>query len=178
MERTAWIGLWQRQAAIAHATFKRIWKRGWALLGKLLRPCLHFLVDLLQWAYDRLEKPVKRRVEGFFEKVEQGALYWQSRGWPPIVYCVGVQLLLLIPVNVVVYAFEAALHLIPLQPFFLLAWMLFASAIEARMLWVKACREGDRGFMWEDLTRAKPEKREGAEDGDNGGAAEHGGGAV
>ncbi len=178
MERIAWIGFWQRQAAIAHTTFQRIWKRGWALLGKRILPYFHFLVDLLNRAYDRLEKPVKRLVEGFFEKVEQGALYWQSRGGPPIVFCVGVQVLLLIPVNVVVYAFEAALHLIPLQPSFLLVWLLFAGVIEARMLWVKGCREGDMGFMWENPKRAKPEKREGADDGDNGGAAEHGGGAV
>ena len=110
-------------------------------------------------------------VDGAFEKVEAAARFWIDRGWPPALFYVGESVLLLIPVNVVVYLWEVLLHEVTLKTSFLLAWLLFAGAVEAWTIWLAWRRDGNLKSFFADTKTTEHENEKGVNHGDNGGAA-------
>ncbi len=185
MERLTRAMLWERLVEIVAKSWKALSSKVNARLKPLRRKDSVRFAKIGKWIrkaatpfYERASGFIAKQAEAVYASVERAGERWNRRGRPPIVFFVGLQVLLLIPVNIVIYAWECTWHWIIIRPSYLCLWLLLAGAMEAQIIWLEANREGISTFVEARNLQEKNKKAEGVNDGDNEGTEQSGGGAV
>lgn len=95
------------------------------------------VLDGFEWLFEKAKSIYERLEPRLMVQAILLSAWWERRGWPPGILRLLGNALLFLPVDLCWYLLACVEHLVGLNPYYLLTWLIFAGSIRAGRFYFK-----------------------------------------